>query len=104
MLLTSPDDWDPSVLDYAHPNTHGYPSWAPDPSVRDQYDPRIDECGIFKGKVVQTLSILSEDPITSVQKHVQKPSTIDYNKLRPYLVELMLTLSRKPLRTLLNGQ
>ena len=30
------------------------------------------------------LSILSEELITSVQNHVQKPSTIDYNKLRRY--------------------
>ena len=71
-------------MDYAHPNTHGYPSWAPDPSVRDQHDPWIDECSNFQGRVVQTLSILSEEPFTSVQKHVQKPSPIEYNKLRPY--------------------
>ena len=43
VLLTSPHEWDPSVLDYAHPNTHGYPSWAPDPSAWDEHDPRIDE-------------------------------------------------------------
>ena len=45
VLLTSPHEWYPSVLDYSHPNTCGYPSWAPDPSVRDQQYPRIDECG-----------------------------------------------------------
>ena len=45
VLLTSPHEWDPSVLDDSHPNTHGYPSWAPDLSARDQHDPRIDECG-----------------------------------------------------------
>ena len=71
-------------MDYAHPNTCGYPSWASDPSVRDQLDPRIDECGNFQGTAAQTLYIFSEEPITSVQKHVQKPSTIDYNTLRPY--------------------
>ena len=70
-----------SVLDYAHPNTHGYPSWVPDLTVQDQHDPRIDECSDFQGRVVQTSSILSEAPITIVQKHIQKPSTIDYNKL-----------------------
>ena len=26
VLLTSPYECDPPVLDYAHPNTHGYPS------------------------------------------------------------------------------
>ena len=33
VLLTSPHEWDPSVLDYAYPNTCGYPSWAPDSSA-----------------------------------------------------------------------
>ena len=46
VLLTSAHKGNPSVLDYAHPNTHGYPSWAPGPQVRDQHDPRIDECVI----------------------------------------------------------
>ena len=27
VLFTSPHVQDPSVLDYAHPNTCGYPSW-----------------------------------------------------------------------------
>ena len=39
ILLISPHEWDPSVLDYSHPNTHGYPSWAPEHSTRDQHDP-----------------------------------------------------------------
>ena len=84
VLLTSPHEWDPSVLDYAHPNTRGYPSWTPDPSVRDQHDPRIDECGNIHSTDIQTLSILSDTPITSIQKHVQQPTTINYNKLKPY--------------------
>ena len=41
VVLTSPHEWNPSVLDYSHPNTHGYPSWSPDPSAGDQHDPRI---------------------------------------------------------------
>ena len=67
VLLISPHGWDPSVLDCAHPNMCVYPSWAPDPSVRYQHDARIDECGNFRGRVVQTLSILSEEPIASVK-------------------------------------
>ena len=84
VLLTSLHEWDPSVLDYAHPNTHEYPSWSPDLSDRDQHDPMIDECGNFQSRVVQTLSIISEEHITSVQKHVQQPTNIDYNKLKCY--------------------
>ena len=57
---------------------------APHPSARDQHDPRIDDCGNIHSRVTQTLSIVSDTPITSIQKHVQQPTTIDYNKLRPY--------------------
>ena len=84
VFLSSPHEWDPSVLDYVHPNSYSYPSCAPDRLASDQHDPLSDEHGTFQCSIVQTLSILSEEPITSVQKHVQKPSTIDYNKLRPY--------------------
>ena len=83
-LITSPYEWDSSVLDYTYPNTQGYPSGAPDPFARDQDDLKIDECGIFQNVVVQTLSILSAEHITSVHQHVQKPTTIDYNKLKHY--------------------
>ena len=72
------------MLDYAHPNICGYASWAPDALVQDHHDPRIDECGNFQNRVVQTLTILSEAKISSVQKHVQQPTTIDYKKLKPY--------------------
>ena len=76
VLLTSPHEWDSSVLDYAHPNTHGYPSWAPVPSARDQHDPKIDECGNIHSRVIQTLSILSDTHITSIQKHDQQPKPL----------------------------
>ena len=84
VLLTSPHELNPSVLDYAYPNTYGYLSWASNTSAQNQHDPRIDECWNFQGRVVQTFSLLSEEQITSVQKHVQQPTNIDYNKLKPY--------------------
>ena len=84
VLLTSPHERDLCVLDYSHSNTCGYPSWAPHPSVRDQHDPRIDECGNIHCRVIHTLSILSDTPTTSIKKHDQQPTTIDYNKLKPY--------------------
>ena len=83
VLLISPHEWDPSVLDYAHPNTHGYPSWASDPSTREQHDPRIDECVNIHSRVIHFLSILSDTPTTLIQKHDQQPTPIDYNKLKP---------------------
>ena len=33
---------------------------------------------------IHNLSILSDTPTTSIQKHDQQPTTIDYNKLKPY--------------------
>ena len=84
VLLTSPHEWDPSVLDYSHPNTRGYPSWAPEPSARDQHDPRIDECGNIHHRSIHTLSILSGISTHIIQNHAQKPTDIDYNKLKPY--------------------
>ena len=68
VLLTSPHEWDPSVLDYSHPNTHRYSSWAPDPSARDQHDPRIDECGNIHTRTIHTLSILSDTCAIFVKK------------------------------------
>ena len=55
---TSPHEWDPSVLDYSHPNTKGYPAWVPEPPARDQHDPRIDEYGNIRHRSIPTLSIL----------------------------------------------
>ena len=83
VFLTSPHKWDPSLLDYSHSNTHGCPYWAPDPSVRDQHDPRIDECGNLHKRTIHTLCILSDTPTMFVKMHDQQPTTIDYNKLKP---------------------
>ena len=66
VLLTSPHEWDPAVLDYSHPSTCGYPSWAPDPSARGQHDPRIDKCSNMHNRAIHTLSILSDTPTTSI--------------------------------------
>ena len=84
VLLTSPHEWDPSILDYSHPNTQGYPFWAPDPSAKNQHDSRIDECGNIHHRTIHMLSILSDTPSITVKKHDQQATTIDYDKLKPY--------------------
>ena len=40
--LTSPHEWDPSVLDYEHPENNGEPDWAIDPNENFQFDPNFD--------------------------------------------------------------
>ena len=82
--LTSPHEGDPSVLDYSHPNTHGYLCCAPVPSARDPHDPRIDECGNIHHRSIHTLSIFSETSTNLLNKHDQQSTNIDYNKLKPY--------------------
>ena len=74
-VLTSPHEWDPSVLDYPHPNICGSPSWAADSSARDQHDPRIDECGSIHSRAIHALSKFSDTHTTSIQKHDQLPKT-----------------------------
>ena len=102
VLLTSPHEWDPYVLDYSHPNTCGYPFWTPDPSARDQHNPRIDQCGNIHIRAIYTLAILSDIPTTSIQKHDQEPTTIDHNKLKPYFGWVNAETIKKTLRTPLN--
>ena len=84
VLLTSPHEWDPSVLDYSHPNTVDTPPGHPDPSARDKHDPRLDEYGNIHHRTIHTLSILSDTPTISVKKHDQQPTTLDYDLLKPY--------------------
>ena len=84
VLLTRPPELDPSVFNYSHSNANGYPSWAPDPSVSDQHDPRIHECGNIHHRTIHTLSILSDTPNIFVKKHDQQQTTIDNKKLKPY--------------------
>ena len=83
ILLTRPHEWDPSVLDYSNPSC-GYPSWAPEPSFRDQHAPIIDECCNIHHRTVRTLSILSDASTLLVNKHDKKLTVIDYNKLKSY--------------------
>ena len=45
--LTSPHEWDPSVLDCVHPEDNGEPDWANDPSEKFQLDPNFDEFGEY---------------------------------------------------------
>ena len=54
--LTSPHEWDPSVLDYEHPENNGEPDWAIDPSENFQFDPNFDEFGDY---VNRSLSFLT---------------------------------------------
>ena len=83
VILTEPHERDSSVFDYTHPTSSGDPVWVPDPSAQALHDPRLDECGHFKWRVLQTLSLLAEQPLV-IHKHETKPAPIDFAKHHPY--------------------
>ena len=74
--LTSPHEWDPSVLDYENPEYNGEPDWAIYSNENFQFDLNLDECGDYVNRSLSILDILDETPKTSpinnllVNKHV----------------------------------
>ena len=60
--LTSPHEWDPSVLDYVHPEDNGEPDCTNDPTERFQFDPNFDEFGDWVNRSLSTLDILDKAP------------------------------------------
>ena len=87
--LTSPHEWDPSVLDYEHPENNEEPNWAIDPNENFQFDPNFDEFGDYVNRSLSILDILDETPKLLpihnllVNKHVFQQTPVDYEKLRP---------------------
>ena len=87
--LTSPHEWDTSVLDYEHPEYSGEPDWAIDPNDRLQFDPNFDEFD-YVNRSLFIFDILDDTPQISpthnllVNKHAVHQTPIDYDKLRPY--------------------
>ena len=92
---TSIHEWDPSVLDYSHPEGDGEPLWACDPQHLDLLDPNFDAHGLYTKRAIYTLSSLtgvqqpppmaispSKSPIQAC-KHKLKPETPDVDKYRP---------------------
>ena len=88
--LTSPHEWDPSVLDYEHPGNNGEPDWAIDPNEIFQFDPNFGNLVTNVNRSLSILDILDETPKTSpihnllVNKHVFQQTPVDYEKLRPF--------------------
>ena len=89
-------EWDPSVLDYSHPEGDGEPVWACDPQRIDLLDPNFDTHGLYTKRAINTLSSLADvqqkspmalsSPTFILQpnKHHVKSETPDHDKYRPY--------------------
>ena len=94
VFFTSPDEWDPSVLDHDPPHLDGLdPSQVPDQPFGD---PMFDAYGDFNEHIITNLNILLDAPpencgsyteISSVftaNLHQSSPQEPDWNALRPF--------------------
>ena len=94
VFFTSPDEWDPSVLDHDPPYLDGL-----DPSqVSDQPfgDPMFDAYGDFNERIIANLNILLDAPpgdcgsytstssVSTVNLHQSSPQEPDWNALHPF--------------------
>ena len=94
VFFTSPDEWDPSVLDHDPPHLDGL-----DPSqVSDQTfgDPMFDAYGDFNERIIANLNILLDAPpgdcgsytstssVSNVNLHQSSPQEPDWNALHPF--------------------
>ena len=94
VFFTSPDEWDPSVLDHDPPHLDGLdPSQVPDQPFGD---PMFDAYGDFNERIIANLNTLLDAPpedcgsyteISSVftaHLHQSSPQEPDWNALRPF--------------------
>ena len=94
VFFTSPDEWDPSVLDHDPPHLDGLdPSQVPDQPFGD---PMFDAYGDFNERIIANLNVLLDAPpedcgsyteISSVftaNLHQSSPQEPDWNALCPF--------------------
>ena len=94
VFFSSPDEWDPSVLDHDPPHLDGLdPSQVPDQPFGD---PMFDACGDFNKHIIANLNTLLDAPpgdcgsyteISSVftaNLHQSSPQEPAWNALRPF--------------------
>ena len=94
VFFTSPDEWDPSVLDHDPPHLDGLdPSQVPDQPFGD---PMFDAYGDFNERIITNLNILLDAPpedcgsyaeissVLTANLHHSSPQEPDWSALRPF--------------------
>ena len=94
VFFTSPDEWDPSVLDHDPPHLDGMdPSQVPDQPFGD---PMFDAYGDFNERIITNLNILLDAPpedcrsyteissVLTANLHHSSPQEPDWNALCPF--------------------
>ena len=83
--LTSPQQWDPSVLDYVHPKDNGEPNSTYDSTEKFQVDPTFDE-DEYINKLLSISPQISSTHNLLVNKHTtQWGGTVDFFPMKRHL-------------------
>ena len=84
--LTSPQQWDPSVLDYVHPKDNGEPNSTYDLIEKFQFDPTFDEFDDFINKLLSITPQISSTHNFLVNKHTTVwGGTVDFFPMKRHL-------------------
>ena len=81
--LTSPQEWDPSVLDYVHPKDNGEPISTHASIEKFQVDPTFDEFDYYINKLLSITSQISSTHNLFLNKHtvVQGGTVTSYMRI-----------------------
>ena len=84
--LTSPQEWDPSVLDYVHPKDNGEPNSTHNSIEKFQFDPTFDEFDDYLNKLISTTPKSVSNHNLVVHKHkTQWGVTVDFFPMERHL-------------------
>ena len=85
--LTSPQEWDPSVLDYVHPKDNGEPNLTYDSIEKFQVDPTFDEFDDYINKSLSITPQISSTHNILVNKHnALWGGTVDFFPMKRHLI------------------
>ena len=85
--LTSPHEWDPSVLDYVHPKDNGEPNSTYDSTEKYQVDPTFDEFDDYINKLLSITPQISSTHKLLVNKHTTVwGGTVDFFPMKRHLI------------------
>ena len=84
--LTSPQEWDPSVLDCVHPKDSGEPNSSYDSIEKFQFDPTFDEFDDYINKLLSITPQISSTHRLVGDKHTtQWRVTVDFFPINRHL-------------------
>ena len=84
--LTSPQEWDPSVLDYVHPKDNGEPNSTYDSTEEFRVDPTFDEFDDYPNKLLSIIPQISSIQNLLVNKHTTLwGGTVDFFPMKRHL-------------------